>query len=502
MRALSLFLLLLSPLWCQASWTVKSEFRLNLNEGIFDDLISDFWKTLQSNQNINIGSFTITPGGIPIQIRGVKAQLNYQFKEPVRLAGSAREWEISSADLSAKLTVDNISATQTIVREVDGVLIKINLQAECNNVVLSLPPGNTSLLAHVRAELENNQVKLSLPSYSANWNPGSWRVESMSCTGLDGFENIVKEEALKALASFQNFDGQVKGTIENTFANWSKNASLLLLSERELPSGKDYLKIFYQPKEAVETTHGIELEGEMRFVYPFVSPGQDIVNSYTLINPRSTTASSPQLLIPFATTRSLLMGEYFAGKLEYSLRSSEIPGFSSFMSSSWQLFWAWPELLRYSARTAFIFQFVPLGPPAFNNEKAAGTSTIAGQVVLPLSVRMYAPIKGKYVPMVEFRSTLAGPTTLKLNEGGQILMQTQAQPTPVTYEWAKKYLATQDPDTRIAVDTITDQLRPALNQQGVSLNIPSLKVGNSLELAPQSWVLEGPNMRVNFSAKK
>ncbi len=498
-----LFLFLfLTSLPAHASWTVKSEFQLLLNEKIFDKMIADFGQSLQGQQAIPIGDFTVTPGGIPIQIQGVRAEVNYSFPAPKRVDDRTREWDLHSDQLSARLLVNKISATQTIVREIDGIIIRIRLQAECNNVVLRLPPGRTTVQARIRAELAQSQIKLSLPSYEAHWQEGAWQVESMQCSGIEGFENIVKAEALRALSSFQNFDAEVRTALNENFEKWSKDASLLLLSERELPSNKDYVKIFYEPKFAYETGAGVLLGGTIRFDYPFVAPDQTIEHVYELNNAAlSQEGEQPQLLLPFATVRALMMGEYFAGKLEYSLRSYEIPAFQEFMQSRWKQFWAWPELRRFAKNTTFAFQFLPLGPPAITDEQKGANNSIQGKLDIPLSVRVFAPLEGKYRPMVEFRTRVAGSTNLRLTDKGQIEMQLTAEEHPVNYAWSTDYVKKYNPTKRIAVETITSQIRESMGTKGFTLAIPTLKVGKSLELVPQQWNLDGKNLKLDFIAK-
>lgn len=503
MRLFLFLLLTLSlPLATQAAWIVKSEFQLQLSESLFDKLIEDFWQSLQGQQSIDIGDFTVTPGGIPIQIQGVRAEVNYSFPLPKRVNEREREWELHSNNLGGRLRVNKISATQIIEREVDGIIIRVKLQADCHNVVLSLPQGSTSVSARVRAEVLNNQVKLTLPHYSAEWDAQAWNVESMSCTGVEGFEQIVKTEALKALSSFQNFDAEVRTALIDNFAKWSKDASLLLLTERELPTEKDYLKMFYEPHSAVESENGLLLAGQIRFEYPYVAPGQNIEQSFELkAGPVSkNTKAVPQLLLPFNTIRALMMGEYFAGKLEYSLYSTDIPAFTEFMQSRWKQFWGWPEMQKYPKDTKFALQFLPLGPPSMEKEKAVG-KTVSAELNLPLSVRLFAPLEGKYRPMVEFRTFISGPASLKLLKDGKVEFKLSTQEYPVNYAWADSYVRKYNPSRKIAADTIAGSVRSALNAEGFNLAIPNFTVGKQLQLVPQEWNLEGANIRLDFNAK-
>lgn len=300
----------------EARWEVRSEFELHLADSLFDKMIGDFWSSLNGKQTLPVGDFTISPGGIPIQIRGVRAEVNYDFPVPQRLPGSVREWQLASDHIGGRLLVDQISATQVIVKEINGIIVSIRVNAECHNIALSLPDGAAKVSAKIRAEVVQSQVKLGFSDFAADWKEGSWSLDSIECTGdVDGFKDIVRSEALKALQSFQNFDEDVHSALLAQFNNWSKNASLLLLTDKELPTGKDYLKVFYEPSSAMETNNGLLLRGKLRFDYPYVAPGQEIVQEFQLENPNINYSGKelkdPMLLLPFPTIRSLMMGEYF-----------------------------------------------------------------------------------------------------------------------------------------------------------------------------------------------
>lgn len=496
------------PLAAQARWEVKSEFQLQLTESLFDKVIEDFWQSLSGTQSVPIPNFTINPG-LPIQISGITAEMNYAFPVPKRTNANTREWTLASNQLGARITVANISASQIVDRIIDGVRYRVKLDAECHNVSLRLKPGLSAVAATIRAEVLDGQVKLSMPSFNADWQQGAWEVESISCSGTEGLDVNVREYALNALASFQNFDAQVRGELETKFVQWSKDASILLLSERELPTQKDYLKLYYEPKNARESGGGLMLEGQLRFVYPYVAPNQNIVQEFKLgvgtaktSKAAAQTTAIPQLMMPFATIRALMMGEYFAGKLEYSLRSYEIPAFQEFMQSRWKQFWAWPDLMKFPTNTTFAFNFVPNGPPSFDNEKATDADTISGDLTLPLAIRMFAPVKGTYIPYVEFRTLLQGQSKMKLQKGGKVDFLVTTDELPMSYSWAKQYVAQYNPTKRIAAQTMADAAKESLSAEGLTLAFPTFVVGKALKLVPEHWQLQsGGNLGLQFTTE-
>lgn len=482
-----------------AQYSVKSQFELLLGEKLFDQVIGDFGSALQGRQEIKINDLAVQSQGIPVSIQGIRTELTYDFPAPKRVPGGAREWEVSTDALGAKLYVDKIRASGRILRVMDGIRVWIDVNAECSGLVMSLPVGSSRVSARVRAEVADNQVKLSLPSYEASWKPGAWNVEAVRCTGVEGFEEIVKEEALKALATYQSIDAPVREQVMKKFAEWSQAASGILFSEQEIPTGKDYVRAYVTPSFARENGNGLLLGGDLRFEYPNVAAGQQIEQVHLLKAARAGNGAveAGNILLPFAAIKSLLMGEYFAGKLEQTVSSRDIPAFSSFMTDRFAQFWVFPELGRYPTNAEFRFQFLPVGPPAFAGERMGAGGAILGDLSMPLAVRLHSYVSGAFAPMVEFRSLAAGPASLRLAAGGKIEFAMQASKQPVSFGWEQTYLKKYQPDTRISVDTIMDKVRASLSTQAFNLALPAIEIG-SLGLKPASWGLEGGNLRVNF----
>lgn len=499
-------LFLAIPFTSEARWEVKSEFQLQLTESLFDKVIEDFWQSMQGNRTTPIPNFSFNAMGIPVNVSGVQAEMNYAFPLPKRTSPTVREWNLASNNIGARITVNSATASTIIDRVVDGVRIPVRVFAECHNISLRLNPGMSSVSATVRADVLDGQVKLSMPAFNADWRQGAWAVESIQCSGSEGeLTNVVRQKLLEQLSSFQNFDTQVREELAKQFEKWSKDASLLLLSQRELPTGKDYMQLMFEPKSAVENAAGLAIAGNLRFVYPYVAPGQEIVQEFKLSTKTKATTktnATPELNLPFGTIKALMLGEYFAGKLEYAMKSYEIPAFHSFMQSRFKQFWAWPDLQNFATNTTFVFNFVPASPPAFTDEKAGGTDVITGNLSMPLWIRMFAPVGGTYMPYVEFSTSLEGPATMKLLKGGKIDFAVTTNQLPVSYRFAAAYQRLRNPNTHIAAQTMADTAKDSLSTDGLTLSIPNFVVGKSLKLVPEHWQLQsGGNLTLQFTTE-
>ena len=501
---LSLLLCLAIPLNAHSRWQVKSEFQLHLTEPLFDTVIADFWQSLQGAQRVPVGNVSFNAGAdTTVAINDINVNVDYSFPIPTRVSPDRREWELKSDRIAARITAGQLIARQVQVTEIGGIIFENVVTVECRNIALVLPQGAASISARVRAEVASSQVQLSMPQYHAQWNETAWQVESLNCPQLANIQGLIKEQIVQFLSSFDNLEQEVGAAIKTQFANWSKDASMLLLSQAELPVKSDYVKVFYEPKEAKENAgKGLILSGNLRLDYPFVAPGQEYMQEFKLpdgLQPAN--QSSPQLLIPFATIRAMIMGEYFANQLEYTMKSTDIPAFQSLMQSRFKQFFAWPDLMTYDKETTFLFQMLPLGPPSFENEKSGGSGVISGDLTIPLSMRMFAPLKGKWTPYVEFRTQVMGSTSMKLQKDGKVLFKIAAADQPAAYAFAQKYVQEYNPNQKIAIDTMAGAVRDSLNSDGMNMSLPTLTVGKQLQLVPEAWNLLGQGvLKLDFNA--
>ncbi|MGZ3720791.1 MAG: hypothetical protein ACXWR1_20660 [Bdellovibrionota bacterium] len=487
----------------QAEWQVRSEFQLHLTEDTFDKMIQDFWQSLQGTQKVAVGNVPVDLGDTKLAINGINVAVNYSFPLPTRIDTTHRIWDMKSTNLGAAVTVDQLVITRHQVINIGGVNVDTPIVVVCNNIALGLPAGQASIEATVEAQVVQNQVQLTMPTYNATWPSGAWQISSLNCPELASVSDQVKAQILGYLSSFQNLDSAVSSALTTQFTKWSQQASLLLLSQQQLPTKSDYLKIFYEPETARENNgNGLILTGHLRFDYPFVAQGQNYLQEFPLpAGTQIVPGTTPQLIVSFSAIKTLMMGEYFAGKLEYTMPSSQVTGFQSIMSSFWLKLFGWPDLLSFPSNTSFLFQFLPMGPPSFLNEAAGGTNVITGDLTQPVSMRMFAPKNGQYTPYVEFRTTLAGPATMTLGTAGQINFKINAADQPVQYAFAQSYIDQYNPNKFIAINTIAKSARTALNTDGLQLTIPPLTVGASITLAPNDWQLQPNNViRLDFSA--
>jgi hypothetical protein len=491
------------PILSRADWQVRSEFLLHLPETAFDSLIQDFWSSLNGTQNVAVGNFSANFDDTQITINGVNVAVNYSFPVPQRLnSGNTREWQLESNSIAATVTVDQLLITQHKTIYIGGIPVGSTVNVECDKVALSLPAGNASVVALIQAGIVNNQVQLSMPSFQATWPSNAWQLTQMNCPNIANVGQTVETEILAYLSNFQNLNTYISSSLQDQFKSWSQKASILLLSQQNLPTGLNYLTASFEPATATDMNpNGLVLGGTVNFDYPYVANGQHIEQDFTLpTDTKITPQANPQLLAPFAAIKAMFVGQYFAGQLSYSMQSKNIPGFSSFMGNFFEKLFAWPDLLRFPSDTNFVFQAVPIGPPSFLDDASGGENVITGNLTQPLALHMYAPMDGIYVPYVELATIVTGPTKLTLSSTGQVQFEIAASQEPVSYAFADSFVSQYYPNTYIATGAIASSAYTTLSTQGLQLTLPSVPVGASLKLSPSEWnLMSGDVLQLEFS---
>ena len=495
---------LLGTAEARAAYELDSDFQLHLGNTLFNQLINDFGNSLQGQKSVPIPDM-VAQAGAPVSISGLNLNISYNFAAPVR-EGSQRVWDLNSQSISAKLLINSISISQTIVKDIGGIIVNVVLDASCNNIELNLSPNGSYVDAKLAANLVNNEVVISLADLKANWPSGAWTLSKMSCTGASGFDAIVKSAVLQQLSTINNFQAPIQSAISSALKSWSQSSTLALLSERELPSVRKDLKIFFDPSEAIDGSAGdVLMNGKLRFVYPFVSANQDIkynfsIDKNSLAAPANGTDS--YFFLPSDMVQALIMGEYFSGNLIYSEKSTNISAFNSFMHSRLGQFFVWPDLLSYSESALFLFQFLTQGAPdVLNLANGSKPNTLTADIGIPLAVRLFSPTDNKgYEPYVEFLSNVSAQASLVLSSTGIQATITGAN-LKLNPIWSNAYIRENNPDTYIDAGTIGSKIQSYLAGQGIHFNLPNLLVGNSLSLVPNQWQIQGGNLLLQFQGQ-
>lgn len=460
----------------QAKTRVASEFELLLPRPFLQDLVDQQWQIFQKDE------FTFswavpdrnyaTPDG-EVLLSGLQLDAATKFHEP-QLEADGESVSFVSKDLRADLSIQVISIDQYIEREVGGVIGRFRIQARCENVRLKMKPGQGIFTMRLRPTFNRAVLGVQVEDVSLHWTTAAWELAPLTCTGAEGFEDLIAAEILRL--SGDDSVAQEHKNILLEFARSFASAHVIDLSKpRELTSPWPGLKLSLQMQDFVVRPESAVLRGVLRVDFIHQGSGDEIFLKLPSGASDSDSVVTAQLRIPESFVLVLARQLFASHSWKKRLSSEQIPGFRTLMSSRWTQFFVWRELLRFSKSAEFLFDVSPAKDPLVKGSK------LRYQVRTAIAARMYAPKGGHYVPFMDFNIPFTSRVHLGVGRGNltadfrEVNLELQGQ-------WVPSYLRTYHPYRKFAAAKIQPRLRQAAEGTSFTYALPVFPLGDLLNL--------------------
>ncbi|MDR3608665.1 MAG: hypothetical protein P4M08_14980 [Oligoflexia bacterium] len=475
---------------------VSSPFQLTLEQSALNAILlhGAVMKSLQGEIKQDLPDFAITDP-FAVSISGIHLDVKYAFSAPV-LNNRTQQWEFTTRSISADLTIDSVVANETFQVSQNGVTIVDHLNGSCGGVHLTLPAGASSASGTIQLGLNagTGKPELTLTSFKPDWKPGAWKVTAINCQGPSGFGDLVSQAASQRLSEIDPYVAVIRQQIQVELA--------------KLVSGPIHFEMDVSPTVSVALTANhfsspapsdfpgpVTVQGEARFLFKKVSRalGCAQVISSSIPMPAQGSdmnCSANRLRLPIETVQALITCGYYDGALVANFDSTKVPAFSSLVSSWIKDLIVWPDLLSFDAHSLFAFRVTSFDLPTFSNARSLGPNLIGLDAHLPLELEVDAPVDATHTPYVQLRTNFSGQMDLSLVNGLAVVRIARGSHMHIGYEWYPDYVHQYHPDQRIWMDPIESSANDYFQKTGLQLNVPSLKVGNDLTLAPQNGHLD------------
>ncbi|MGZ3712062.1 MAG: hypothetical protein ACXVBE_09905, partial [Bdellovibrionota bacterium] len=458
-----------------AKSVVHSPFQLDLEKTSFDSLLASGWiSSMGGELNQTLPDFSVNDV-MWVGVSGIKLHLKYRFSPPA-FDSATQKWQFSVKNLSAELNVDKVDANQLIHIKQDGADIVIRVTGDCKNVQMSLPESSSEANGAVKLDFVNGRPQLQLSSFASSWTPGAWKVASLECQGVNGFDKLVRQSAEEKLRSIDPFIVSIRGAIQEKL---SKVLSKSLLAQ--IPVADNVSLHLYTDSilSKFSDNHILKINGEAYFVFDKVPLNRGCgLNIDRFTHEPAELDRGNTLSLPVEALRALMACAHVNGSLSTSLMSNKIPAFVDLQNSGMKKLFVWPDLNSFSNDAQFKVNVATSQAPRISDEQMVEKNLLSVAVDAPVELNLKAPVgRGQsYTPYISFRSNFSGPVGLFVSKGKVVAKIDSTMPLPVEAQWDPHYVAANHPNQSLALETLGSAAKDFLVQQGLTFSIPVLKI--------------------------
>lgn len=457
---------------------INSEFEMILPRQFQQNMIDKKWESFVNKEfqgNWQFSDQEIVSQEVPVKIKQISLKVKTHLQKP-SLGQSQSVLELTSKDLQAQLNIGEISVDHVVEREVGGIIGRFRVQALCKNVVLDLAPGKGSFSVVVAPSVENTRAGTEVHAVNLSWLPGSWTSQNISCSGVQGFADLIKNEIYKIANDSARFVEPQKELIKKYVQDSLQNVQVDFSQPRQLIVARPDLSVVMLVDEYKDLgVDGARVRG--KFEIQFLKAADQSLKVLTLdANAKEVKSSFASLRLPNNFVKEVMRRAYSANSWLHKTTSDKIPGFATLMNSRFSQFFVWPELMNFSKSAQFRFDVYS------NKDVDLQGDGLIYQMKGNFLAKMQAPKGNSYVPFMNFTLPLTSKVQLKVDNG-------KAQATfvnPVlglTPQWDSSYMSRYNPSTRFSSGTIRDRIVGAMWGTTVTVDVPAIPISSDLTLA-------------------
>jgi hypothetical protein len=383
------------------------------------------------------------------------------------------------------VSVGQFSIKDTVVRDLGGVQVVVNLEGSCSGMTWKVSGGNWKVRGRVAWAIVNQQLQVQWKDFDFTGNAASAPVstELGQCQGPPEIQAALKDSA-KAAASDQKV---MEDLLRRGILAWMNDSLLGLRNELLRPrSGGVYkgLELTWEPLFMVNLAGGlIRVPGYVWLKKQGVGLMPSVVDR-TLPEQDFNQITDSGFVLPKNAIEAVAAFSHATGDLQRRFKSTEIKGFTDLMGSWFQQGFVWPDLRYFVNTTLFYFDLATAGTPQLSNVRK-GSAQYGGGLVYdatgPLVIHMHAPTETQYVPYVDFRSSVSGLFRAAI-KGQQIQMGFTTNNVPLTANFRPEFKKYRGVNERIDTNRLGKAGMDFLNGKTFAAELPKWDFGSSMKL--------------------
>lgn len=374
------------------------------------------------------------------------------------------------------ITAENFNVHDTVIRDIGGVQVIINIDGACQQLTWQAPGANWKVRGKLSWYLVGNEVQAQWREFVFQpTNASTPTTQIGPCQGPEMVSTALRDN----VAALTSDNGKLSELIQKGILLWL-NSSLQpfnaeLMKAQQAPV-KDGLTLLWQPQTVMN------LPGGMLRVPGVLSLRRDGMNNIPMSINRTqsdevlATARESGFVLPKTALDEVTRFIFATGDLKRRYLSTEVKSFQDLMNNSFNRNYVWPDLSNFSTRTLFYFDLSTEAPPYLTNLRANSSSGgVAYDVRVPVLLNDWAPYGGTYYPYVDFRSTAKGIARLTV-ESGKLNLRLPTSSLPLSGAFRSEFKRKRTVDEYLDTGRLSTAVKDMLNQKVILLDLPTWQI--------------------------
>ena len=392
---------------------------------------------------------------VPIAINNVQYNLDWQSVNFNPIQNNNIQFVLNAPQLV--ITVPKISIDTVVIKEVNGVILKLNVKSNCENIRVVTATDAITVNAGIAGSSNSDKVDMSANITDINLGTPKLSVQDFKCDNISGLEDLIGDEILK---EFSKIDFYKPVLLEKM--------NKMLAAQVE----KYALKAEKAIKDQVMTIEGLSAPqfsllqiSENNIDIGFALNKPDVTFS-TLTDYK---LNSDGVMIVDKTEMQEFLKQGISARLaKLSYSSKTIVELDKLTKSRFKQFFVWPGLMKLPKGQELI-----LRPMLESLNISLKPEAYVSSLNLTATAGVWIMAKGE--PMVYLRSNLAAASNIA--NTAQVKTLIQSLKTSAVYD--QGFLSKYDPSKRISTGIVDTTAEKFFNDNWATANLSVLKLSDT-----------------------
>jgi hypothetical protein len=378
------------------------------------------------------------------------------------------------------INVERLSIDQVIQKEINGIVVRVHLKANCGPIVLHQNGANAA--ADLRFDWSGDDPSAEIASLDLNWAPGSWTLEDFSCTGPNGLDSVLHDEIVKRFNDAKAFKPYLVSFLSAFMKAQTVGVMQKLRSPLTVKAGSSMLRLLVG--KLVPTSSGVVANIS-------VSKASDAVPAVDATLPTDSTLShlpkDRPAIVGDLSALQFMMHTELSNRPDYlTVDLQQVSAFAKLMKSRFLQFFVWRDLWKYPKTNPFYLRIKT--PSSLTLEKSSDGS-------LKTSLSLYSVIQSyrdsKWWSYVIASANADASVALSV-ANGVMTYSTTLEPMNLKMDYGPEYKTEYKPSGSPPGSLIKKALQGQQPALSGSMKWPSIDFGvaGKFEAASFVWIDE------------